>query len=58
MEPAAEARGEWIGRMHTGDRETSQETKAIVQVRHGEALTKAVDGEKETNLQDVVTNWA
>ena len=44
--------------MHTGDRETSQETKAIVQVRPGEALTKAVDGQKETNLQDVVTNWA
>lgn len=51
LEPSGEA-GEGTGRMPVGDRKTSQETKAGPDklVRHGEALTKVLDAEEETNL--------
>lgn len=46
--------------MYIEDRETGWETKAIVHVRHDEALTKAVeeDAQKKTSLQDLVIDWA
>lgn len=46
--------------MYIEDRERGQKRKVIVQVIHGEALTKAVeeDGQKETSLQDLMIDWA